>query len=136
MHDVVGVHDEYPLGGGEFDCAVEGEGRACVGLAEDLDARIGLGERLGDGERSVGGTVVEDDEFEVSPGLTEHAGDGVVEEGLSVVGGHYDRNSHSLSAGPLTALEDCRARGWRRGLHRRVMFDSVEVELRDGGGPK
>ena len=97
MHDVVGVHDEDPLGGGELDGSVEGVGRAGVGLAEDFDAGIGLGKRLGDGERVVGRAVVDDDEFEVGPGLTESAGNGVVEEGLSVIGGHYDRDSHSLA---------------------------------------
>src|SRR6185437_13101485 len=91
VQDVVVVEEHYEVDGGvgqrRCEAGVSGAGDVAVGLGDDIDARVAVGEALGDGGGGVGRAVVDDGQGPVVDGLAQDAVDGVGEEARGVVCG-------------------------------------------------
>jgi len=82
---VIGVEELQPVAAGRTQAGVAGGGRSGVGLVDDRDARR-VGKCFRDGERGVGGAVVDEDDFAMRPGLGERGAEGLGEPRRGVVG--------------------------------------------------
>ena len=78
---------------------------------------------LDDGERAIGGTIVDDDEFVIPKGLREHALNGLADEPFRIEGGHDDADA-SMSPRPRAA------EGGVRGVRHDLSPDPVTTVLR------
>src|SRR5215204_5416807 len=93
--DVIGVEASNEWGPGEAKRPVERRSTPVVLLAVDDDPRIARSVLRQDLRARVRGPVVDHDQLEVREGLREHALDGLSQEPLAVVDGHYDRHARS-----------------------------------------
>ena len=87
---VVGLEDADVAAAGEFDSLIHAVAVAGVGFVEE--AKTGVGGLIGfdDGERVVGGAVVDAEDFEVAEGLVGEGVESLAEIGGGVVGGDED----------------------------------------------
>ena len=85
--EVVGIHAGDEGRAGEIDGEVEGGNNATGGGVLDVEARVGAGDAVEDLGGGVGGTVVDDDDFEIRKGLAEDAVEGAADVACAVAHG-------------------------------------------------
>ena len=87
---VVGLKDAEVAAAGELDSLVHAVAVAGVGFVEEAEAGVGGLVGFDDGERIVGGAVVDAEDFEVVEGLVGEGVEGLTEVGGGVVDGDED----------------------------------------------
>ena len=90
LEPVVGLKDAEVAAAGELDSLVHAVAVAGVGFVEEAEAGVGGLVGFDDGERIVGGAVVDAEDFEVVEGLVGEGVEGLTEVGGGVVDGDED----------------------------------------------
>ena len=90
LEPVVGFEDAEVAAAGELDSLVHAVAVAGVGFIEEAETGVGGLVGFDDGERVVGGAVVDAEDFEVAEGLVGEGVKGLAEVGGGVVDGDED----------------------------------------------
>jgi hypothetical protein len=97
LPNVVVVEEAEELAAGGTDAGVAGGGDSATGLENAADFTL----PADPGGGSVGGTVVDHDDFKVAKALGEHARDGFLQHRSTIQGGDDHRNARTTREGRL-----------------------------------
>lgn len=90
LEPVVGFEEAEVAAAGELNSLVHAVAVAGVGLVEETETVVGGLVGFDDGERVVGGAVVDTEDFEVAEGLVDEGVESLAEIGGGVVDGDED----------------------------------------------
>src|SRR5690606_5147712 len=89
-NDVVTVDEHEIVAGGVRDPRVAGRAQASIGLPDETETGVGVGELLSDGRAVVGRTVIHHDHFEIAVVLVRNRRQTLTEVRSDVIDRHYD----------------------------------------------
>lgn len=90
LADVVGIHSRDQGRAGFLDKLVEAGDQAAVLANDRTDPGVACGMGRHDLTGAIGGAVIENQQFEITKSLAEHALDGFIEKLLAIIDAHRD----------------------------------------------